>query len=55
MCATYRIVCCGWSKDEAIRELKEGGSGFHSAWQNFIDYIRLADVVILKRAAGIQK
>ena len=48
MCAMYRIVCCGWTKQEAIRELKEGGFGFNPAWQNLVNYIEHADIAELK-------
>ena len=44
MCAIYRICVQGWSKDEAIAEMKEGGFGFYEGWQNLIDYIRELDV-----------
>lgn len=34
MCAVYRIVVQGWTKEEAVREMKEGGFGFHEVWKN---------------------
>ena len=42
MCAMYRIVKQGWSADEAIKELEEGGYGFHSMWINIPRFIRKA-------------
>ena len=33
MCAMYRIVECGWTKEAAIKEMKEGGFHFNSGWQ----------------------
>ena len=42
MCAMYRIVKQGWSADEAIKELEEGGYGFHSVWINIPRFIRKA-------------
>jgi protein tyrosine phosphatase (PTP) superfamily phosphohydrolase (DUF442 family) len=53
MCAIYRIAVCGWSKEEAIREMTEGGFGFHKAWQNLVRYIEGLDVEKLKRQAGL--
>jgi protein tyrosine/serine phosphatase len=53
MCAMYRVVCCGWTKKEAIRELKEGGFGFNPLWQNLVRYIEHADIEKLKRRAGL--
>jgi protein tyrosine/serine phosphatase len=53
MCATYRIVVEGWSKDEAIREMTQGGFGFHEVWKNLIEYVQGLDVERLRREAGI--
>jgi len=53
VCAAYRVVVCGWSKDEAIREMTDGGFHFHKTWQNLIRYVRDMDVEKLKRAAGL--
>lgn len=54
MTAFYRIVFQGWSKDAAIREMLEGGYGFHSIWKNLIKFIRKSDIGKIKRAAGIK-
>lgn len=48
MSAMYRIVGQGWSKDEAIREMVEGGYGFHSVWSNIIEYVKNVDVEKIK-------
>ena len=53
MCAMYRIVFCGWTKQAAINEMKDGGFGFNPAWQNLVNYIEAADVEKLKRRAGL--
>lgn len=44
LCAAYRIVVQGWSKDDAIREMTEGGYGFHAIWDNLIQWVRDLDV-----------
>lgn len=49
LCAVYRIVIQGWTKDEAISEMTQGGFGFHGVWQNLIDYLRKLDVEKMKR------
>ncbi len=49
LCAVYRIVIQGWTKDEAIAEMILGGFGFHGVWQNLVDYLRKLDVEKLKR------
>ena len=48
MCAMYRIVEQGWTKDEAIKEMVDGGYGFHPIWSNIIKYIRDIDVKKIK-------
>ena len=53
LCAVYRVALCGWSKAEAIREMKEGGFGFHEVWKNIPEYLEELDVDAIKRQAGI--
>ena len=50
MCAVYRTVVCGWSKDEAIREMTEGGFGFDDRWRNLVGYVQDLDVPKIKQA-----
>lgn len=40
MCALYRTARQGWSVEEAITEMKDGGYGFHPVWFNLPRYIR---------------
>ena len=54
MCAVYRIAVQGWSKEEAIREMTEGGYGFHPLWQNLIRWIEALDVAAVRKKAGIE-
>lgn len=49
VCAMYRIVFQGVSKEEAIREMKEGGFGFHRIYKNIVRTIRNADVERIRR------
>jgi len=49
MCAVYRIVIQGWTKDEAIAEMTRGGFGFHAVFPNLVHYLRKLDVEKLKR------
>jgi len=53
MCAVYRITIQGWTKDEAIAEMSEGGFGFHPIWANMIQYVRDVDVELLRKKAGL--
>jgi protein tyrosine phosphatase (PTP) superfamily phosphohydrolase (DUF442 family) len=49
MCALYRVVVQGWSKQEAIREMREGGFGFHLIWNNLAIWIDECDVERFKK------
>lgn len=53
MIAVYRIAVEGWSKDEAIREMTEGGFGYTKIW-NIPNWIKKLDIDDLKRKAGIK-
>lgn len=55
MCAIYRIVVQGWSKDEAIAEMTRGGFGFHGIFMNLKDYIRKLDVDGIKNSTGLNE
>jgi tyrosine-protein phosphatase SIW14 len=48
MAASYRVVVQGWDKAEAIREMTEGGFGYHTLWDNLPATIRALDVEHLK-------
>lgn len=52
MCALYRVVVQGWSKEDAVREMTQGGYGFHEVWSNLPDWIERIDVESLKRELG---
>ncbi len=54
MCALYRIAVQGWSKEEALKEMMEGGFGFHGIWQNLIEWINALDIERIKKRAGIR-
>ena len=53
MSAIYRIAIQGWTKKEAIREMTEGGFGFHSVWTNLPPWIDDLDINSLKKKAGL--
>lgn len=53
MCAVYRVVVCGWSRQEALREMTEGGFGYHSVWVNLPRYFESLDIDSLRHQAGI--
>jgi protein tyrosine/serine phosphatase len=49
MCAMFRIVEQGWTKDEAIQEMVKGGYGFHAVWLNIIEYVKNVDVERIRK------
>jgi len=53
MCAMYRIVVCGWTKQQAIEEMKQGGFHFSPVWKNLVAFIEKADITDIKRRAGL--
>ncbi len=52
--AMYRVIFQGWSKDQAIDEMKNGGYEFHSIFFNIPAYIKNADIPALKAALAIK-
>lgn len=53
MIALYRIAVQKWSKEEAIREMSEGGYGYHAIWSNLPTWIRDLDIGSIRHDAGI--
>jgi protein tyrosine/serine phosphatase len=53
MCALYRVAVQGWTKAEALRELKKGGYGYHEVWVNLPPWFEKLDIEDLKKKAGI--
>jgi hypothetical protein len=54
MCALYRIAIQGWTKEDAIQEMVQGGYGFHEMWINLPDWIDKLDIESMKKEAGIK-
>jgi protein tyrosine/serine phosphatase len=54
MCALYRIAIQGWTKKEAIREMREGGFNFHEVWKNLPAWIMELDIKAIRKDAGIR-
>jgi protein tyrosine/serine phosphatase len=53
MCVLYRVVVQSWSKEEALKEMTQGGLGFHGIWENLIHWINGLDIDRIKKKAGI--
>ena len=49
MVAIYRIVVEGWSKEDAIKEMRQGGFGYHEVWKMLPEFIRELNVEEIKK------
>ena len=49
MCAMYRIVVCGWTKQQALDEMKNGGFGFNPVWQELVTFVEKSDIAAIQR------
>ena len=54
MCTLYRVAVQGWSKKQALREMTQGGFGFHGIWENLIQWTNGLDIDGIKKKAGIK-
>lgn len=54
MVAVYRIAVQGWSKVEAIREMTQGGFGYHPIWSLLPIWVQTLDIGRIQKQAGIQ-
>jgi protein tyrosine phosphatase (PTP) superfamily phosphohydrolase (DUF442 family) len=55
MVAIYRVAVQDWAKEEASREMREGGFGFHEIWRGIPKFLRRLDVERMKREAGMAR
>ena len=51
--ALYRVAFQGWSKEEALREMNEGGYHHSSFFRNLDRFVRDADIGALRKALGL--
>ena len=51
--AMYRMVFQGWTKEQALEELKQGNYGFHAIFINIPAYIRNVDVESIKNRVQV--
>jgi len=53
MSAIYRVAVQGWTKEEAVREMTEGGFNFHAVWSNLPPWIADLDIAAIRTEVGI--
>lgn len=49
ICAAYRIILQGWSKEEAIKEMADSRFDFHEVWDNLPRWIMRLDVEAIRK------
>jgi len=54
MCALYRVAVQNWDKKKALREMTDGGFGFHEIWENLPNWFEKLDIEAIKKKAGIK-
>jgi protein tyrosine/serine phosphatase len=54
MIALYRVAVQGWKKEEALREMTQGGFRFHEIWKNLPHWFENLDIERIRRKAGIK-
>ena len=50
MSAMYRVLEQGWTPEDALTELIDGGYGYHSMWKNIVRYVRSVDAASLRES-----
>jgi protein tyrosine phosphatase (PTP) superfamily phosphohydrolase (DUF442 family) len=53
LCACYRVIVQGWTKEAAIREMTDGGFGFHAVWKNLPEWITNLDVAAIRKELAL--
>lgn len=49
VCALYRMLHQGWTREEAMAELTLGGFGYHPIWANILRYLARVDIEALRQ------
>lgn len=53
LCAAYRVAVDGWTKQQAVDEMVQGGFGYHRIWSSLITFINGLDVEKIRSRAGL--
>jgi protein tyrosine phosphatase (PTP) superfamily phosphohydrolase (DUF442 family) len=53
MCAVYRVLVCGWSREEALHEMSQGPFGYNPIWKKLRCYVETFDAEYIKCRAGL--
>ena len=55
MSAVYRVFVQGWDKEDAIKEMTNGGFGFHSVWWSLVKYLKEMEVEKIRAALLLER
>ncbi len=48
VCAFYRMIYQGWTKEQSLAEMRDGGYGFHECYDEIIKLIQDSDIDALR-------
>lgn len=54
MCAISRLAVCGWTKEEASREMTQGGFGYHGVWTDSIKFVDDLNIDAMKKQVRME-
>ena len=52
-CAVYRTLVCGWSREEALHEMRQGPFDYNPIWKKLRRYVETFDAEYIKCRAGL--
>jgi protein tyrosine/serine phosphatase len=55
MVAVYRMAVQGWTREEALAEMRDDLYEFHEIWDDLIEFVNNVDIEKVKRKAGLVK
>jgi protein tyrosine/serine phosphatase len=55
LCAAYRMVVQGWTHEQALQEMTQGGFGFYQGWRELVEYVRSLNVEQIRDQAGLRR
>jgi protein tyrosine/serine phosphatase len=54
MIAVYRLCVCGWTKPQALEEMRDEQFEFHEIWDDLVTFVADLDVPAVKQQAGLK-
>lgn len=54
MVAVYRVAVEGWTKEAALKEMRDGGFGFDAPWDEVKAHFESLDFSRIRKDAGLE-